>query len=108
MAQDFERGIAKDIGTTASTLWTADSDDAVVGIMISNTTASQILVDVYITNTLVDYYLVQSAPIPSGSALQLLDGGAKVVMQNGDVLKIESDTATSADAWVSVIDSVSV
>jgi len=108
MAQDFERGIAKDIGTTASTLWTATSDDAVVGIMISNTTASQILVDVYITNTSVDYYLVQSAPIPSGSALQLLDGGAKVVMQNGDVLKIESDTATSADAWVSVIDSVSV
>jgi len=108
MAQDFERGIAKDIGTTASTLWTANSDDAVVGIMISNTTASQILVDVYITNTSVDYYLVQSAPIPSGSALQLLDGGAKVVMQNGDVLKIESDTATSADAWVSVIDSVSV
>ena len=107
MAQDFERGIAREIGTTASTLWTADSDDAVVGIMISNITASQILVDVYITNTANDYYLVKDAPIPSGSSLQLLDGGAKVVLQNGDVLKIVSDTATSADAWVSVVDTIS-
>jgi len=107
MAQDFERNIFRQLTTGAATLRTADSDDALVGINIANTTSSQILVDVFITSSSNDYYLVKEAPIPAGSALQLLDGGAKVVMQSGDVLKAQSDTATSADVWVSVVDSIS-
>ena len=107
MAQDFERNIFRQLTTSAATLRTADSDDALVGINIANTTSSQILVDVFITSSSNDYYLVKEAPIPAGSALQLLDGGAKVVMQSGDVLKAQSDTATSADVWVSVVDSIS-
>ena len=107
MAQDFERNIFRQLTTSEATLRTADSDDALVGINIANTTSSQILVDVFITSSSNDYYLVKEAPIPAGSALQLLDGGAKVVMQSGDVLKAQSDTATSADVWVSVVDSIS-
>lgn len=107
MAQDFERNIARNIGTTASTLRTADSDDALVGISLANTTASQILVDVIINDATNDHYIVKEAPIPAGSSLQILDGGAKVVMQSGDILKIKSDTASSCDAWVSVVDSIS-
>ena len=107
MAQDFERNIHRELDTTASTLRTADSDDALVGINIANTATSQIEVDVFITSSSNDYYLVKGAPIPAGSALQLLDGGAKVVMQSGDVLKAKSNTATSADVWVSVVDAIS-
>ena len=72
-----------------------------------STTSSQIQVDVFIEVSSANYYLVKNAPIPAGSALQLLDGGAKVVMQSGDVLKAQSDTATSADVWVSVVDAIS-
>jgi hypothetical protein len=107
MAQDFERNIARNIGTSAVTLRTANSDDALVGINLANTTASQILVDVFINDGSNDYYLVKEAPIPSGSSLQVLDGGAKVVMQSSDILKIQSDTASSCDAWVSVVDAIS-
>ena len=78
MAQDFERSIARNIGTSASTLRTANSDDAVVGINLANVTTSQILVDVYITVSSADYYIVKDAPIPTGSSLQVLDGGAKL------------------------------
>ena len=42
MAQDFERNIARNIGTSASTIFTADSDDAVVGINLANVTTNQI------------------------------------------------------------------
>ena len=63
--------------------------------------------DVYINDGTNDIYLVKSAPIPSGSALQVLDGGAKFVMQSGDALKIVSDTASSLDVWVSVVDDIS-
>ena len=107
MAQDFERNIARQIGTSATTLRTANSDDALVGISLANIVATQILVDVYITSSANDYYLGKDISIPSGASLQLLDGGAKVVLQNGDALKIVSDTANSLDAWVSVVDSIS-
>ena len=107
MAQDFERSIANGVGTGATTLRTADSDDAIVGIMVANVTSSQITVEVYVTVSSVDYHLIKDAPIPAGSALQILDGGAKVVMQSGDVLKVKSNTASSADVWVSVVDAIS-
>ena len=107
MAQDFERSIARNIGTSASTLRTANSDDAVVGINLANVTTSQILVDVYITVSSADYYIIKDAPIPTGSSLQVLDGGAKIVLQSGDALKVVSDTANSCDAWISVVDTIS-
>lgn len=108
MAQDFTRSIARNIGTSASTLRTADSNDTVIGIRLANVVATQILVDVYVTSGGNDYYLIKQVPIPAGSSLELLDGGAKFVLASGDALKVVSDTATSCDAWVSVIDTVSV
>ena len=63
--------------------------------------------DVFINDGSNDYYIVKDAPIPVGSALQVLDGGAKVVMQSGDILNVKSDTASSADVWVSVVDTIS-
>jgi hypothetical protein len=107
MAQDFERNIARNVGTTASTIFTANSDDAVVGINVSNTTTSQIKISVFVTVSSADYYLVKDAPVPASSALQILDGGAKFVLQSGDALKVQSDTATSADVWLSRVDTIS-
>ena len=107
MAQDFERNIARNVGTGAVTLRTANSDDALIGINIANVTTTQILMDVFINDGSNDYYIIKDAPIPVGSTLQVLDGGAKVVMQASDVLKVQSDTAASADVWVSVVDTIS-
>ena len=107
MAQDFERNIARNVGTSAVTIFTANSDDAVVGINISNITTSQIKVSVFVTVSSADHYLVKDAPVPASSALQILDGGAKFVLQSGDALKVQSDTATSADVWLSRVDSIS-
>ena len=107
MAQDFERSIQRNVGTSAATVRTANSDDAIVGINVANVHTSQITVDVFINDGSNDYYIVKAAPIPVGSALQVLDGGAKVVMQNADVLKVQSSVANSADVWVSVVDAIS-
>ena len=96
MAQDFERNIARNVGTSEVVLRTANSDDAIVGINIANVTTTQILMDVYITGA-----------GATDSALQVLDGGAKIVMQSGDILNVQSDTASSADVWVSVVDAIS-
>ena len=66
MAQDFERDKARNVGTSASTLRTANSDDAIVGINVANTTTSQITIDVFINDGSNDFYIVKNAPVPSG------------------------------------------
>ena len=107
MAQNFRRYTSNDVGTSAATLFTADSYDTVVGISVANITGSAVIASVYINDGTNDIYLVKDAPIPSGGALQVLDGGAKFVVQSGDALKVVSDTASSLDVWVSTVDAIS-
>ena len=107
MAQDFVRYSAQ-ATNTASTIFTANSNDAVIGIRVTNTTAGTITIDVFVTITgPTNRYIAKGLSIPSSSSVELVTGGAKFVMQNTDVLKVQSDTATSADVYVSVVDSIS-
>ena len=87
--------------------FTANSNDTIVGISLANVHTSAINVSVFINDGSNDFYLLKTAPIPTGSQLQVLDGGAKFVVQSGDILKIQSDTASSVDAWVSTVDDIS-
>ena len=110
MAQNFRVYKLSAVGTGATDIPDGsdfDSYDTLVGINIANIVSSTVNVDVYIADGGTNYYLIKSAPIPVGSQLQLIDGGAKVVVQNGDVIKVVSDTASSCDVWVSAVDSIS-
>ena len=107
MAQNFRRYTSNAVGTSAATIFTADSYDTIVGISVSNVTTSAIIVSVYINDGSNDIHLVKDAPITAGGALQVVDGGAKFVVQSGDALKVISDTASSADVWVSAVDAIS-
>ena len=110
MAQNFRRYIERAIGTSATDIPDGanfDSYDTIVGINLANIVAQQITVSVYISNGGNNYYIIKDAPIPAGSSLQLLDGGAKFVVQSGDRLNIVSDTANSVDAIVSAVDDIS-
>ena len=107
MAQNFRRYTSNAVGTSAATIFTANSYDTIVGISVSNVTTSAINVSVYINDGSNDIHLVKDAPITAGGALQVVDGGAKFVVQSGDALKVISDTASSADVWVSAVDAIS-
>ena len=107
MAQDFRRYTSNNVGTAPATVMTADSYDTVVGISISNVTSGTINVDCYINDGTNDIYLIKTAPILSGSTLQIIDGGSRFVLHSGDALKVVSDTASAADVWVSAVDAIS-
>jgi hypothetical protein len=107
MAQNFRRYTSNNVGTSAATILTANSYDTIVGIYVANVTSSSVLASVYINDGTNDIHLIKDAPIPAGSALQVLDGGSKVIVQSGDVLKVISDTASSLDVWVSAVDDIS-
>ena len=110
MAQNFRRYTLNTVGTVAQDIPDGsnfDTYDAIVGIMLSNVHTSAINVSCYINDGSNDFYLVKDAPIPVGGSLQVLDGGAKFVVQSGDRLYVVSDTASSLDVWVSAVDAIS-
>ena len=107
MAQDFRNDLASATGTGAATLITAGDYDAVIGIRCCNIVATTILVDVYITNSATNYYIAKDVSIPPNSAIELIQGGAKIVMASGDTLNVKSDTASSLDVVMSYIDTIS-
>ena len=91
MAQDFERAFARNVGTSAVSLVTSNSDDALIGIRVTNVLAATIQVDVYISSGGNDYHIAKNLSIPQGSGYELIQDGSKVNILNGDVLKIKSD-----------------
>ena len=107
MAQDFERHIARATGTSGATIFTADGDDAVVSLRLTNIHSGTIVVDCFVTTGGNDYYLIKQVSIPTGSSLELIDGGSRFVLASGEALKVDTDTASSLDTWCSVVGDIS-
>ena len=85
MAQNFRRYTSNAVGTSPAAVFSPNSYDAIVGISLSNILSTAITVDCYINDGSNNIYLVKDAPIPTGSSLQVLDGGAKFVVKSGGV-----------------------
>ena len=106
MAQNFRNNLQSAVGTGAVTLVTGADYDAVIGIRLCNILTSTIEVDVYIVNS-GNKYLAKGVVIPPNSAIELIQGGAKIVLKSGDDLYAVSDTASSVDIVTSYIDTIS-
>ena len=105
MAQDFTRYKAR--ATNAATLFTANSNDAVISIRIANITAGSVTADCFVNDGSNDDYLVKGINIPTGSSVELIDGASRFVMVADDILKVASNTSAALDVWVSVVDAIS-
>ena len=106
MAQNFRNNLQSAVGTSEVTLVTGSDFDAVIGIRLCNILTTTIEVDVYIVNS-GNKYLAKDVVIPPNSAIELIQGGAKIVLKSGDVLKAESNTASSCDIVTSYISQIS-
>jgi hypothetical protein len=112
MANSFLTETDTGVGTSPASIYTcpASTQTTVIGLSISNIVSSQILVDVQLdasarTSGAEDsVYLIKDAPIPVGSSLVVVGGDQKVVMEPGDIIKVTSDTASSADVVLSHLD----
>ncbi len=108
MANTFFRKFSANIGTASTTLGSytvgANTTSIVLGLTISNTTGSSINASVLVNNGANIYFLVKNAPIASGGALIPIGGDQKLVLQFNDNVKIASDTATSIDAYMSIME----
>lgn len=100
MANTFKNYVAASVGTSATTVYTvpASTTAVTIGLTVANTTTSQITVDVQAAGV----YVVKGAPIPAGSGLSVLDG--KIILEATDTVVVTSDTASSADVILSVLE----
>jgi len=107
MAQNFRR-FAVQATNSAGTVFTSNSFDTVIDIRIANITAAAITMSVFVSvGGSTTRYIVKDLSVPPASSVELVQGGAKFVMESSDVLKVQSSAANSADVYVSVVDSIS-
>ena len=107
MANAFKLVTDTGVGTSAATVHTgaASTETTIIGLSVANIHTAQIEVDVQLENNDGDnIYLIKAAPIPVGSSLVVVGGEQKVVMEASDVLKVTSDTASSADVALSILE----
>ena len=107
MAQDFRNPLFREIGTSDQALLAGGNYDAVIGIRCCNIFTTTIAVDVKIAKGGNDFFIAKGVSIPPNSAIELIQGGAKIVLQSGDTLEAVSDTASSLDVTLSYIDTIS-
>lgn len=100
MANTFKNYTSASVGTSAVTTYTvaASTTSVMIGCNLANTTTGQIKVDVQAAGV----YLAKDVPLPAGSALSVLDG--KVILEAADTVVVTSDTASSCDVIVSVLE----
>jgi hypothetical protein len=112
MANSFLSETDTAVGTSPASIYTCPSstETTIIGLSIANIVTSQILIDVILdassrTSGAEDsVYLIKDAPVPVGGTLVVVGGDQKVVMEPGDILKVVSDTASSADVVMSHLD----
>jgi len=107
MAQDFRNTLNRVKGTSPFTILAGGDYDAVIGIRCCNVLTTSITVDVYIVRSAANYYLCKTASIPPGGSIELIQGGAKVVIDSNDTIKGVSSDASSLDVVCSYIDTIS-
>ena len=50
------------------------------------------------------FFIVKNAEVFEGGSLVAVGGDQKLVLETGDIIKVESDTASSIDTIVSVME----
>ena len=95
----------KNVGTGVATVWTvpAATQATVVGLCCANTTNTAVTVSIYLTQSSVNYYIVNNATVPAGGSLVAVGGDQKLVMKANDALVVVASTASCIDVIVSAL-----
>ena len=107
MPNTFKVKTKKNIGTADSAVYTCPTSTAttIIGMNLANTTTGAIATSVTLINNDGDScFVVKNAPIASGGSLVTVGGDQKLVMEANDIIKVSSDTASSLDVSLSILE----
>jgi|TARA_Y100001951_G_C11248553_1_gene244941 hypothetical protein len=108
MASAFKTATSASVGTSLTTVYTcpANTTSTIIGLYLCNQTGGQIesTCEFYDTSASAHIGLVNDSPIPSGSTLVIVGGDGKVVLEAGDIIKVQSNVASSIDVVLSYLE----
>jgi hypothetical protein len=114
MADTFKLKTKVGIGTTAVSIYTVPTTvpattTVIIGLLLANTHSATIkgTVQIVTNSTTGDNAdnpnILKAIPIPLASTFELMAGN-KLVLQEGDILKVTSDITSSIDASLSIME----
>ena len=109
MANTFKNSAIAATGTSEATAYTTPSSTTttVIGLTCANVTTTspiKVSIRVYDSSATAYYYIVKDAEVYTGGALVAVGGDQKLVLETGDLIRVVSDTASSVDTIVSVME----
>ena len=107
MANLFKSYTKANVGTSTTDVYTvpAATTSVIIGLCLSNTTSSPVSANVivYKSGASDTVYVAKNLDLPDGSLYEF-NAGNKIILQTGDKLRISSNTASSIDVMVSVLE----
>ena len=106
MANTFRLKTKANIGVTTVGIYTVPSATmtTIIGLTLANTSGGSINVGVGITRTGSDNVsIIKNVPVPQGSSLEVMQGN-KIIMEATDTITVVSDTSSSLDASLSILE----
>ena len=108
MANSFKRKTSAGIGTGFTPIdgYTvpASTEVTVIGLTVSNVTGSTVKATVSLFDGSTFTSIVTDGHVPAGGSLVVVGGDQKLVMETGDDMRIKSDTASSLDVVMSILE----
>ena len=108
MANTFYNKLSRNVGTGLTSVgsYTVGSGNTavVLGLTVCNVSGATISVDVTLNDGTNDHYIVKGAPVSAGGALVPIGGEQKIILQSTHSIKVKSDSATSLDAILSIME----
>jgi len=103
MANNFKSyGLSNNTANTNLYTVPIATQTTAIGLVVANKTQGTVTASIQINRSGNNYFIIQSAPILTGSSLVVIGGDQKVVLQANDSVSISSSANT--DAWISVLE----
>jgi hypothetical protein len=109
MASSFKSYTQANIGTTSTTIHTVPvgATHTVIGLSLAALTATDITVSATLTRGASTVNLISPiTPLPGAGTIVVAGGDQKIVLQEGDIIKVKSSVANGYDAILSVLEIV--
>jgi len=107
MASAFKNFTAQAVGVTANAVYnptTANIQSTVIGMTLSNIITSTVSVSVFLSDGSANTFLIKNAVVPVGGTLVPIGGDQKLVLEQNNSIYVTSNTASSVDVIISVLE----
>ena len=106
MANSFKNYGSAGVGTSSTVVYTANTgvQATVIGMTVANLLNTSVTANVVVSISNTSFYMVKNAQVDPGSALIPIGGGQKLVLEAGDSISVNTNTAASVDVIMSLLE----